>query len=146
MAAEYAVRCVLYLTDKGQGVLTSRQEIAHNTYIPSKFLAKIAQELARAGIIEIRQGSKGGYSLKQNPVELNMLTVVETMIGEISLNECTTNPASCQASSGCSANTVWTEARNQVRETLRKANFADLSKKGSCCPTLKTINTKMERK
>jgi DNA-binding IscR family transcriptional regulator len=31
--------------------------------IPAQFLGKIAQQLARAGIIEIVQGSKGGYRL-----------------------------------------------------------------------------------
>lgn len=147
MAAEYAVRCTLYLTNKGVGVLTSRQEIAHNTNIPGKFLAQIAQDLAKAGIIDIRQGAaKGGYSLRQDPAVLTMLTVEETRIGEISLNDCTTNPASCQASADCAANAVWTEARNQVRETLHRANFASLAKQGSCCPARQMSTQKSENK
>ena len=56
-AAEYAIRCVLYLTQQGRGVLVKRQKIADEADIPSHFLAKIAQDLARAGLIEIRQGS-----------------------------------------------------------------------------------------
>jgi len=139
MAAEYAVRCVLYLAQKGRGVLTSRQEIADNADIPGKFLAKIAQDLAKSDIIEIKQGAKGGYSLLRHPRDLNMLTVVEAIIGTITLNECTTRPGVCRLSATCSANQVWQQARQQVRETLRQANFADLLDKGACCtPSLPT--------
>jgi Rrf2 family protein len=133
MAAEYAVRCVLYLARQGQDVLVSRQEIADLTRTPTKFLAKIAQDLAKAGIITIKQGAKGGYSLHRDPQAINMLIVVEAIIGEISLNDCTVRPEICPASLNCSANLVWQHARQQVRETLRQATFADLARQGGCC-------------
>lgn len=133
MAAEYAVRCVLYLAQQGRDVLVSRQEIASQAKIPDSFLAKIAQDLAKAGIITIKQGAKGGYALHRDPGSVTMLAVVETIIGEISLNECTIKPLTCPASPSCSANLVWQRAREQVRETLRQANFADLARAGSCC-------------
>lgn len=136
MAAEYAIRCILYLSKKGQGVLTSRQEIAENANIPDKFLAKIAQDLARKKIISIKQGAKGGYQLRQNPEEISMLRVVEVIIGEISLNDCTTSPEICPASIDCSANMVWNKARDLVRQTLRDATFDKLAKQGSCCTIL----------
>lgn len=134
MAAEYAVRCILYLSKKGKGELTSKKEVAEHTDTPEKFLAKIAQDLAKAGIIDIKQGAKGGYSLRHEPKNITMLDVVETIIGEITLNECTTKPDICKASQTCSANLVWKQAREQVRETLQKANFDSLLEKGSCCP------------
>ena len=82
-AGEYAVRCVLYLSKKGKGTLVSRKEIADHAAIPAHFLAKIAQDLAKAGMIEIRQGSRGGFRLLMDPKEITLLSVVETMIGEI---------------------------------------------------------------
>ena len=78
-AGEYAVRCILYLSKKGKGVLESRKEIAEHAVIRGHFLAKIAQELARAGMIEISQGAKGGFRLLINPGEITLLQVVETM-------------------------------------------------------------------
>lgn len=133
MAAEYAVRCVLYLAKHGQDVLVSRQEIAEQTLTPAKFLAKIAQDLAKAGILTIKQGAKGGYSLRCDPKDVNMLIVVEAIIGEICLNDCTVRPSTCPSSLDCSANRIWQRARQQVRETLRQATFADLAQQGSCC-------------
>lgn len=135
MAAEYAVRCVLYLSRRGQNVLVSRQEVAEQTRTPSHFLAKIAQDLARADIIVIKQGAKGGYTLHRDPKEVSMLTVVEAIIGEIALNECTLRPVVCPASLDCSANLVWQRARQQVRDTLRQATFASLIAQASCLST-----------
>jgi len=72
-AGEYAVRCVLYLASQGAGVLCARKEIARKMDIPDQFLGKIAQQLARAGVIEIVQGARGGFRLVVAPEELTLL-------------------------------------------------------------------------
>jgi len=132
-AGEYAVRCVLCLAKKGRGELVSRQAVAACGDIPSHFLAKIAQQLSRAGIIEIQQGAKGGYRLLLPPEKLTLLDVIETIIGEIFLNDCVLRPESCNASSSCAVNRVWLKARTQLRDTLREVTFAKLMEDDSCC-------------
>ncbi len=133
-AAEYAIRCMIYLAGKGVLVLTCRREIAEQADIPSHFLAKIARELAKAGFLEIRQGSRGGFILLKPPEKITMLEVVETMIGEIYLNDCVVRPGSCKISDVCAAHRVWLEARDQLRETLAGVTFADLVQDGVCLP------------
>ena len=131
-AGEYAVRCVLYLSAKGSGTLIGRKEIAEQCDIPDKFLAKIAQQLARAGLIEIRQGAYGGYILRREPKDISLLEVVEAIIGEISLNDCVTSSAVCRASGNCAVNRVWIKVRNQLRDTLAGVSFAELLTEDSC--------------
>ena len=131
-AGEYAVRCVLYLSKKGKGVLVSRKEIADNAVIPAHFLAKIAQDLAKVGMIEIRQGSQGGFCLLMKPEEITLLAVVETMIGEIFLNDCVVRPDSCGVSPNCAVHNVWIQAREQLRATLRNVTFAQLLEQPIC--------------
>ncbi|WP_456385094.1 RrF2 family transcriptional regulator [Desulfolithobacter sp.] len=133
-AGEYAIRCMVYLAKQGQGVLTSRQEIAGKADIPSHFLAKIAQDLAKAGFIEIRQGSRGGFVLLRDPSKITLLEVVETMIGEIYLNDCVARPESCKVTYGCAVHRVWMEARDQLRSTLNSVTFNQLVEEGSCIP------------
>ncbi len=139
-AGEYAVRCMVYLAHKGKGIQVSKQEIAEAADIPAHFLAKIAQDLARAGMIAIKQGPKGGYSMLKNPEEISLLEVVEVMIGEIFLNDCVGRPRTCRVSRQCSVHKVWEEARNQLRETLAKVNLADLSTSESCIPVFPVHN------
>ncbi|MBU1059762.1 MAG: Rrf2 family transcriptional regulator [Proteobacteria bacterium] len=133
-AGEYAVRCMLCLAHKGAGVLVSKQEIAGGAEIPTHFLAKIAQDLARAHLIEIRQGSRGGYVLLKDPAEVTLLEVVEVMIGEIYLNDCVGRPETCVASKRCAVHRIWEEARNQLRQTLGAVTFAQLIEEESCIP------------
>jgi len=142
-AAEYAVRCMVYLAKQGMGVLTSRQEIATNAEIPKHFLAKIAQDLAKSGLIEIKQGARGGFILLKDPHQISLLEVVETMIGEIYLNDCVARPSSCKVTTNCAVHNIWLKARDQLRETLHKVTFDQLVKKGSCMPvvTLDEIRT-----
>jgi Rrf2 family protein len=135
-AAEYAIRCILYLAKKGQGRVISKKDIAENAEIPPHFLAKIAQDLAKAGLIEIRQGAKGGFSLVKPPKDITLLEVVETMIGEIFLNDCVARPSSCNALDACAVHRVWLKARVQLRQTLREATFDRLAQEKSCIPVL----------
>ena len=131
-AGEYAVRSVLYLASQGQGVVCNRKKIADAMDIPTQFLAKIAQQLAHAGLIEIVQGSKGGLRLVKSPEKVSLLDVVEAVIGEIFLNDCLLKPESCNRRNACAAHMVWQKARKQLRETLRDATFAKLLQESSC--------------
>jgi Rrf2 family protein len=133
-AAEYAIRCITCLSHQGKGIMVSRREIAEQAEIPPHFLAKIAQDLARAGLIEIRQGARGGFLLLKEPRDITLLEVVETMIGEISLNDCVARPSSCDVHNVCGVHQVWLTARNQLRETLRQATFDRLIRGRSCLP------------
>ena len=135
-AAEYAIRCIIYRAMQGRGVLASRNDIAERAEIPPQFLAKIAQDLSRAGLIEIRQGARGGFVLLREPKDISLLEVVEIMIGEIYLNDCVARPSSCNALSACGVHQVWSKARDQLRETLRQATFDQLIRKNTCLPLL----------
>lgn len=125
-ASEYAIRCVLFLSMQKKGAVASRNEIAEAMNIPSEFLAKIGQQLSRFDILEIMQGPKGGFRLLVSPEKLNLLDVIESMMGEIFFNECALRPETCSQSSNCAVHTVWVMARTQFRETLRQATFAQL--------------------
>lgn len=131
-AGEYAVRCVLFVAGCDPGEIVRRQDIASAMQIPSEFLSKIAQQLARSGFIEIVQGPKGGYRLLKTPEEITLLDVVEAVNGEIFLNDCVMRPESCFRNAECSVYLVWKKAREQLRATLREATFDKLLKQKSC--------------
>lgn len=141
-AGEYAIRCMIYLAHKGEGVLVPKQEIAERAEIPTHFLAKIAQQLSKAHLLAIKQGPKGGYYLLKNPEDISLLQVVEVMIGEIFLNDCVDRPGSCTVSERCSVHKVWEQARTQLRETLAAFSLAQLSEKESCIPVFPVQNIK----
>lgn len=131
-AGEYAVRCMLYLSSLGIDKIGSRKDIAHAMDIPDQFLGKIAQQLARAGFLEIIQGPKGGFRLVVPPEKLTLLGVVEAVIGEIYLNDCLLRPETCYRTPDCTVHRVWEKARRQLRQTLGETTFRDLVAEPSC--------------
>ena len=131
-AGEYAVRCILYMSGREMNQIVSRREISKDMDIPDQFLGKIAQQLARAGILEIIQGARGGYRLRKKPDKITLLDVVESVTGEIFLNDCLMNPVSCSRSGSCAVNAVWEKARNELRATLKDATFDRLLNEDSC--------------
>jgi Rrf2 family protein len=125
-ASDYAVRCALYLSKKGAGVVVSRREISKAMGIPSPFLGKIAQKLAKAGVIEIIQGARGGYRLKREPTTVSLLQIIEAVTGEIILNECLSCNGACRRQDHCSVHPVWSTVRDQMRWTLEATKMSDL--------------------
>jgi len=127
-AAEYAIRCVLYLSKHPFGLVVSRREIAEAMSIPTAFLGKIAQSLAKAGVVVVRQGALGGIELALPPREISLLMVVEAVDGEILVNECLSRPQDCERSACCAVHRVWHKARSQFRQTLAAASFESLAR------------------
>lgn len=125
-AGEYAIRCVLYLSQHRDRPVVPRKEIAEAMDIPAQFLGKVAQQLARAGIIAIRQGAHGGYELVASPETITLLSVVEAIDGEIYLNDCIHRPETCDRQGICSVHLVWERARRQLRDTLAGTTLARL--------------------
>lgn len=131
-AAEYAIRCVLYMAHQPVNKVISRKEISQEMDIPDQFLGKIAQQLARAGFIEILQGAKGGFRLLSAPGEITLLNVIEAVMGEIILNDCILRPSDCERANTCAVHKVWQKARRQLRQTLQEANFETLQEMNVC--------------
>ena len=131
-AGEYGVRYNLFLAGNGKQKVVGRMEIAKVMAIHEQFLGKIAQQLARSGFIEIIQGAKWGYRLLLPPERITLLDVIEAVTGEIFLNDCVMRPDSCFRSPTCSIHRVWEKAREQLRETLREATFAQMLKEETC--------------
>ena len=126
-AAEYAVRCVIFMAGQPVHSVIPRKDISRIMEIPGPFLGKIAQQLARAGLMEILQGARGGLRLLRTPESISLLEVIEAVMGEIFLNDCIMSPRTCSRTPTCAVHTVWEKARNDLRRTLEAANFQQLN-------------------
>ena len=123
--ADYAVRCVLYLARKANGI-TPVNEIAKAMHIPKSFLAKILQRLVKAGIVISGRGISGGFSLAKKPENISILDVVKAIQGDSAINICAIDKKMCRLSNTCSVHPVWVELRSVIEKRLQKENFAKL--------------------
>lgn len=74
--AEYALRAIVDLAyNSGQSRTT--QQIAAATRVPTGYLAKILQDLAKAGLVRSQRGLYGGFILNRSP---DVLTVYDVLV------------------------------------------------------------------
>ena len=65
--ADYAVRAVYELSCRQPGTVLHTCDIAERQRIPSARLAKVVQDLARAGLVRTQRGQQGGVMLARPP-------------------------------------------------------------------------------
>jgi Rrf2 family protein len=123
--ADYAIRCVLYLSEP-QGEVIMVDKIAKAKKIPKSFLAKILQKLTKAGIVKSFRGVKGGFQLVKKPQAISLLDVIEAIDGPVAMNRCAIDKRMCSLSNECSVHPVWVELRKEVEARLRKTDFKKL--------------------
>ncbi|KAF0145452.1 MAG: BadM/Rrf2 family transcriptional regulator [Nitrospirae bacterium] len=126
--ADYAIRCVLYMT-KNTWRVTSVDEISNAMYVPKSFLAKILQRLMKAGIVSSTRGIKGGFQLAKDPKDINLLEVIEAIQGVSAANICAIDSRLCRLSGRCTVHPIWVKIREKVEKELKKENFEKLAKK-----------------
>jgi len=124
---EYGIRGVMYLAQHDDGKVSMLSTIAKAQDVPPRFLAKIFQALAKAGVVKSHRGAKGGFSLGRPASEITMKDVIEAIEGPICLNLCLITEGECSRDKICPAHAIWEEAQGKMMDVLSRANFADLA-------------------
>lgn len=76
--AEYALRAVTSLAANSESAL-SADVLAEKTKVPRRYLTRVMQDLAAAGLVGSRSGPGGGYILAQDTAKLTILDVVNAV-------------------------------------------------------------------
>ena len=80
-AESYGLRGVIYLARAGADKVVPLSEIAKAEDVPEKFLAKIFQNLTRAGIVRSHRGIRGGFSMINSPDHVTARQIIEAIQG-----------------------------------------------------------------
>jgi Rrf2 family protein len=139
--AEYGVRVMVELARRAGGVgggPVPLAEIAAHDGLPLAYLEHLVARLRKAGLVDSRRGSRGGYMLSRPSTEITMAEVVEALEGSIAPIECISEAADgsivCSRESGragsqsnaCPTKLLWTRVRSSIVTTLRETTLADL--------------------
>lgn len=127
-SAEYAIRAVVHMATLPSGELAMAKNIAADTGIPSHFLAKILQELARDGFLRSSKGPRGGFCLRQTPEEITMFKIVEAVDGTGRYYRCIGGSPECNDRAPCGMHDSWQALRSRIIEYLEGTSAADLAK------------------
>ena len=122
--AEYALRAVVFLAESGETRYTT-QAIADTTRIPPRYLAKVLQSLARAGVLVAQRGVYGGFGLSRNPAEISVFDVIQAVDPLKRIYKCPLN-LEAHKDQLCPLHARLDASLALVEEDLKRSPIADL--------------------
>jgi len=131
---EYGVRVMVELARRSGEEPVPLAEIASTGDLPLAYLEHLVARLRKAGLVDSRRGSRGGYLLARSPTEITMAEVVEALEGAIAPIECISEAPDgsivCSRESDpshvCPTKLLWTRVRFAIVRTLQETTLADV--------------------
>ena len=129
--AEYALRTVLYLADRGGDRLIGADELATALRLPRNYLSKTLHRLTRERILLSARGKGGGFRLAVDPARLTLLRVVEPFDAISAERRCLLGRPACDDRHPCPAHHRWKTVSARVADFFRNTTVAELIKNPS---------------
>jgi Rrf2 family protein len=96
-SCRYGIRAVIYLASQRSGdYKTGIKQISNDLDLPTPFLAKILQQLAKQKILSSSKGPHGGFSLLKDPRNITLLDIVNTIDGYDTFTNCVMYKGTCE--------------------------------------------------
>jgi len=129
---KYAIRAVVYLAVNAQNnERIGIKEISKALALPSPFLSKILQNLAKQKLLISTKGPHGGFALGRSPEQISLLDIVEIIDGLSSFDECLVGLNICKHRSDykikCPLHKESHIVRNDLKKLFEKHYIADLA-------------------
>lgn len=129
---KYAIRGVIYLALNSNGdKKIGLKEVSKDLDIPSPFLGKILQILAKNKLLISTKGPNGGFALAKSPKEITLLNIIEIIDGLDVFNDCVIGLRSCSASAEadlqCPIHHKFVPINKQIIELFNKETIHNLA-------------------
>lgn len=116
---KYAIRAVVYLAVNAKEHKIGIKQIAKELDIPSPFLGKILQTLAKQKLLTSTKGPHGGFGIGKNPDEIKLIDIVEIIDGLDVFNTCLVGVRICQGDEAKKDLCPFHNKSNPVRQKLK---------------------------
>ena len=119
----YGIRALHYAGCRPTGKFFSVEEIGQAQAIPRQFLAKVVQDLVRAGFLTSRRGQDGGVRITRPLCEISVLDVIQALEGPMAISECLRPHPECAWVETCRMKQVWEEMQTMIQSHLESVNL-----------------------
>jgi Rrf2 family protein len=125
--SKYAIRAVIYLSlNTGDGMKLGIKQISKDLKIPTPFLGKILQTLAKHKILASTKGPHGGFGLGKKADEIKLIDIVDIIDGEDIFRKCLIRLDDCSETEPCSMHERYSVIRSHLHNLFRNQNISDL--------------------
>ena len=126
--SKYAIRAVIFLSlyateTKKVGI----KEISKKLDIPTPFLGKILQILAKHNILNSTKGPNGGFNLNRPATDIPLMKIIEIIDGSDSFDICAIRTYRCSHEAPCSLHDKISPFSKEMKRLFLTQTIADLA-------------------
>jgi Rrf2 family protein len=125
--SKYAIRAVIYLSlNTDEGMKLGIKQISKDLKIPTPFLGKILQTLAKHKILSSTKGPHGGFGLGKKADEIKLIDIVDIVDGEDIFKKCLIRLDDCSETEPCTMHIRYSAIRSQLFNLFQNQNISEL--------------------
>lgn len=125
--SDYALRALIELARRPDGVAVSAEELGRLQEIPHGFLQAILAELRRAGLVRSQRGQAGGWLMGRRSEDVTVADVIRAVDGPL-VNVYGIRPEAVSYNETARGlQLVWIAARTSLRDVLERVSIRDLA-------------------
>lgn len=121
---EYALRASVYLGESA-GEFRTAHHVAEATGSPPRYVSRVLQLLAEAGVAVSQRGPTGGFALARDPSEVTLLQVVSA-VEHVECNDKCPLGLTEHTDRRCRLHRVMSDVGSSVRHILGDSTLADI--------------------
>ena len=103
------------------------KEIAEKLDIPTPFLGKILQQLARNNLLHSTKGPRGGFNLNKPAMDISVMDVINVIDSSQAFDTCVIRTSACSMDSPCSMHAKVAPLRGEMKRIFETETIADLA-------------------
>jgi Rrf2 family protein len=125
--SDYALRALIEIARRSDGVPVSAEEIGRLQDIPHGFLQAILADLRRAGVLVAQRGQSGGWRMNKDPDDVTVADVIRAVDGPL-VSIYGLRPEAVEYNDSAAVlQHVWIASRHALRDVLEKVTVRQLA-------------------
>lgn len=122
----YAVTAILDMLVSGNGTPVTLASIAERQGISISYLEQIFLLLKKHNIVQSVRGPGGGYIIKHNPMDVNLVQILYAAGESIKMTRCTGDKTCTGTSDRCATHNMWQACEDKIVAYLSSITLQDL--------------------
>jgi len=125
--ADYGLIALKYLAEHPEKPAVSAKDVADTYGIPAQLLAKILQQLTKAGLLRSHAGMNGGYALGRDAREISAFEVILAIDGPFFITSCSKGKTGCELTPSCTIKEPLARVNETIAGVLKSISILDLA-------------------
>jgi Rrf2 family transcriptional regulator, iron-sulfur cluster assembly transcription factor len=127
--SKYAIRAMIYLALHAEKEgKTGIKKISGDLGIPSPFLAKIMQVMAKHKLLTSTKGPNGGFGLGKDPFKITLYEIVTVIDGNDIFDKCLISIRTCHEENiPCPLHSRYESIRLEMKKLFQKQDIGNLA-------------------